>query len=161
MNKDDFQDIFNTYFEVIRRFVYYKTSDEQVAEDIAEDVFMQLWERRDRLELLNIKALLYKMASDNVVSYYRKQDVRLSFAENMRPDGSASLSAQEELQFEELKTRYAAVLEEMPDGQREVFLMNREESLKYHEIAERLNLSVKAIEKRMNAALSLLRKKLL
>ncbi len=161
MNKDDFQDIFNTYFEVIRRFVYYKTSDEQVAEDIAEDVFMQLWERRDQLEMLNIKALLYKMASDNVVSYYRKQDVRLSFAENMRPDGSASLSPQEELQFEELKARYAAVLEEMPDGQREVFLMNREESLKYHEIAERLNLSVKAIEKRMNAALSLLRKKLL
>ncbi|MCI1681143.1 MAG: RNA polymerase sigma-70 factor [Bacteroides sp.] len=161
MNKGDFQDIFNTYFEAIRRFVYYKTSDEQVAEDIAEDVFMQLWERRDRLELLNIKALLYKMASDNVVSYYRKQDVRLSFAENMRPDESASLSPQEELQFEELKARYAAVLEEMPDGQREVFLMNREESLKYHEIAERLNLSVKAIEKRMNAALSLLRKKLL
>ena len=161
MNKDDFQDIFNTYFEAIRRFVYYKTSDEQVAEDIAEDVFMLLWERRDRLELLNIKALLYKMASDNVVSYYRKQDVRLSFAENMRPDESFSLSPQEDLQFEELKTRYAAVLEEMPDGQREVFLMNREESLKYHEIAERLNLSVKAIEKRMNAALSLLRKKLL
>jgi len=161
MNKDDFQDIFNTYFEAIRRFVYYKTSDEQVAEDIAEDVFMLLWERRDRLELLNIKALLYKMASDNVVSYYRKQDVRLSFAENMRPDESSSLSPQEDLQFEELKTRYAAVLEEMPDGQREVFLMNREESLKYHEIAERLNLSVKAIEKRMNAALSLLRKKLL
>lgn len=161
MNKGDFQDIFNTYFEAIRRFVYYKTSDEQVAEDIAEDVFMQLWERRDRLELLNIKALLYKMASDNVVSYYRKQDVRLSFAENMQPDESASLSPQEELQFEELKARYAAVLEEMPDGQREVFLMNREESLKYHEIAERLNLSVKAIEKRMNAALSLLRKKLL
>jgi RNA polymerase sigma-70 factor (ECF subfamily) len=48
----------------------------------------------------------------------------------------------------------------MPEKQRTAFLMSREESLKYSEIAERLNISVKAVEKRMNGALELLRKEL-
>lgn len=160
MNKEQFKDIFDRYFDSIRGFIYYRTSDEEVAEDIAQDVFMQLWERRTKLDMLNVKALLYKIASDMVISYYRKQDVRLEFAKNMCPDDEA-VSPQEELQFEELKVKYAEALEQMSEGQREVFLMSREESLKYHEIAERLGIGIKAIEKRMSAALQILKMKLL
>lgn len=160
MNKEQFKDIFDNHFDSIRSFVYFRTSSEQTAEDIAQDVFMQLWERRERLELKNVKALLYKMASDMVISHYRKQDVRLDFARNMSFD-EQTLSPQEQLQFEELAQRYADTLEQMNEGQREVFLMNREESLKYHEIAERLGLSVKAVEKRMSGALQLLKSKLI
>lgn len=160
MNKEQFKNIFDSYFDSIRSFVYYRTSSEETAEDVAQDVFMQLWERRERLELQNIKALLYKMASDSVVSHYRKQSVRLDFARNMQPD-EQTVSPQELLQFKELSTRYAQVLEQMNAGQRDVFLMSREESLKYHEIADRLGVSIKAVEKRMSAALQLLKTKLL
>lgn len=160
MNKEQFKHIFDSYFDSVRSFVYYRTSDEEMAEDVAQDIFMQLWERRDRLEIRNIKALLYKMASDNVVSHYRKQNVRLYFARNMKLD-ETTISPQEQLQFEELSTRYSQTLEQMNQGQREVFLMSREESLKYHEIAERLGVSVKAVEKRMTLALQLLKTKLL
>lgn len=160
MDKEQFKNIFDSYFDSIRSFVYYRTSSEQTAEDVAQDVFMQLWERRKRLELQNVKALLYKMASDSVVSHYRKQNIRLDFVCNMQPH-EPTISPQEQLQFEELSTRYAKVLEQMNDGQREVFLMSREESLKYHEIADRLGVSVKAVEKRMSAALHLLKTKLL
>lgn len=160
MNKEQFRHIFDAYFDSIRSYVYYRTSSEQTAEDIAQDVFMQLWERRERFDLQNIKALLYKMASDMVVSHYRRQDVRLDFVRNMTPD-ETSVSPQEQLQFEELAGKYAQVLEQMNDGQREVFLMSREESLKYYEIAERLGLSVKAVEKRMSQALLLLKTKLI
>lgn len=160
MTKAEFKDIFDTYFDSIRGFVYYRTTDEDGANDIAQDVFMRLWEKRDSLDGTNIKPLLYKMANDMVISHYRKQCVRLNFAKNISQH-EASLSPHEELQFEELRERYALILEQMPVGQREVFLMNREESLKYSEIAERLGISVKAIEKRMSAALKFLKSKLL
>jgi len=52
-------------------------------------------------------------------------------------------------------------LEKMPENQRTVFLMSRNDELKYHEIAECLNISVKTVEKRMSAALKLLRNELL
>ena len=67
----------------------------------------------------------------------------------------------DELAFEELSSSYANTLEKMPEGQRVVFLMSRNEDLKYHKIAECLNISVKAVEKRMSAALQFLRTELL
>ncbi len=69
MNKEQFRYIFDTYFDSIRSFVYYRTSSEETADDIAQDVFMQFWEHRERFELSHAKALLYKMTSDSVVSY--------------------------------------------------------------------------------------------
>ena len=63
----------------------------------------------------------------------------------------------EEQEFGEKLNR---ILAKLPDGSREVFLMNRIEKIKYDEIAERLGISVKAVEKRMSKALSILRAEL-
>lgn len=159
MNKSEFKHIFDTYFDPLRSFVYYRTADEKAAEDIVQDVFMRLWEKRARLDNSNIKALLYKMASDMVVSHYRHEATKLEFERSL--SYGQAISPEDELQFEELKARYAGVLKQMNEAQREVFLMSREESLKYHEIAERLGVSVKAVEKRMSQALQLLKSKLI
>lgn len=67
---------------------------------------------------------------------------------------------QHQLQYSELKKEYETALTEMSEGQRVVFLMSRLEELTYKEIAERLDLSVKAVEKRMSLALKELRSKL-
>jgi RNA polymerase sigma factor (sigma-70 family) len=75
---------------------------------------------------------------------------------NSRPD-TFGRSPEEQLIFEELKNRYETALTNLPEKQRTVFLMSRMEELKYHEIAERCGLSVKAVEKRMNLALSYLK----
>lgn len=160
MDKEQFKTIFDSYFDSLRGFVYYRTSCEELASDIAQDAFMQVWEKREQLDCSNIKALLYKMAADRVVSHYRKEDVRLDFARHMWQE-ELSASPHELMQLEELKARYASVLEQMNEGVREVFLMSREESLKYHEIAERLGVSVKAVEKRMSQALQQLKSKLI
>jgi RNA polymerase sigma-70 factor (ECF subfamily) len=70
-------------------------------------------------------------------------------------------SPEEELAFQETKLKYESTLENLSEKQREVFLMSRMEGLKYQEIAERLQLSVKAVEKRMTGALAAFRKALL
>ena len=59
-----------------------------------------------------------------------------------------------------MKEKYAKALADLGEKQRTVFLMARMEGLKYHEIAERLNLSVKAVEKRMSIALDFFKKAL-
>ena len=65
------------------------------------------------------------------------------------------------LAFEQLKEKYERLIEEMPENQKVVFLMSRIEELQYKEIADRLGLSVKAVEKRMGVALKYLRTSLM
>ena len=68
---------------------------------------------------------------------------------------------QKQLEYEELHGQYLNALSVMNERQREVFLMNRSEEMTYKEIAERLDLSVKAVEKRMSQALGFLRERLI
>lgn len=160
MNKVEFKQIFDAYFNPIRRFLFYRIGNEDKASDMAQDLFMKLWEKRDTLTLKNIKSLLYKMANELAISEMRKTAVRRTYANSVVYVGE-EISAHEQLQFEETMSRYAKALDEMPEIQRVTFLLSRNEELKYSEIAEMLEISVKAVEKRMSSALEFLRNQLL
>ncbi|NDV83306.1 RNA polymerase sigma-70 factor [Bacteroides sp. 51] len=159
VDKQSFKHIFDDYFDPLRNYIYYRCSDEEAASDIAQDVFMRIWEKRDQLDAFRIKPLLYKMANDMIISHYRKQTVQLNFEKDVYTE-EESLSPQDDMQFSELKKRYASALSDMSEGLRETFLMSRNDELKYYEIAERLDISVKTVEKRISAALKLLKEKL-
>lgn len=161
MNKERFKILFDTYFDPVRTYIFYRVSDEDVAQDLAQDVFMQVWHKKDRLKDQNLKALLYKMASDSVVSYYRRSQVELNFSKNMYMDDTDERMPDGGMEFRELVEKYNRALSRMNDDQRTVFLMSREESMKYSEIADRLQLSIKTIEKRMSAALKILKDNIL
>ncbi len=160
LDKADFKFIFDNHFEEVRRYIFYRCGDEETASDLAQEVFMRVWEKRTKLTLDFIKPLLYKIAGDCVVSDYRKKTVQIGFAQNMKLE-SENISPQDQLQYEELKQQYAKALEQLSESQRTTFLMSRNDELKYNEIAERLNISVKAVEKRITETLRVLRSKLL
>ncbi|MDR2917248.1 MAG: RNA polymerase sigma-70 factor [Tannerella sp.] len=161
LSKEEFKQLFDRYFDTIRSFIFYRCGDADAASDIAQDVFMKIWEKRELLTGDNLRSLLCKMANDLVISNYRKDAARLNFEQSMTLYNDDSLSPDDELAFEELTSSYAKALEEMPESQRIVFLMSRNDELKYSEIAACLDISVKAVEKRMSAALQFLRSKLL
>ena len=161
LNKAEFKQIFDKYFDTIRSFIYYLCGDVDAASDMAQDVFMKIWEKREQLNALELKPLLYKIANDMIISSYRKNNSRVDYEQSMTTQEQSQLSPEEELNFQELSSMYAKALEQMPEIQRVVFLMNRNDEMKYHEIAECLQLSVKAVEKRMSGALQYLRAQLL
>lgn len=161
LSKTVFKQLFDKYFDTIRSFIFYRCGDADTALDMAQDVFMKIWEKREQLNSTDLKPLLYKMANDMVISNYRKSSTRMDYEKSMTLQNSSPLSPEEELNFEELASTYANALRKMPETQRVVFLMSRNEELKYQEIAESLDLSIKAVEKRMSAALQLLRNELL
>ena len=160
INKAEFKQLYDKYFDTIRTFIFYRCGNVDLASDLAQDVFMKVWEKHEQLNNHNLKSLLYKMANDLVISNYRKDAIRSDFAQSMT-DPSDHRTPEEEIIFEELATAYAQALEKIPETQRTVFLMSRNDEMKYHEIAECLGISVKAVEKRMSAALMYLRAKLL
>ena len=161
ISKAEFKQLFDKYFDTIRSFIFYRCGDRDAASDMAQDVFMKIWEKREQLDNLNLKPLFYKIANDMVISNYRKSSTRLDYEVSMSIQIDSPLSREDELNFEELASTYAKALEKMPELQRVVFLMSRNDELKYSEIAQCLDISVKAVEKRMSAALQFLRTELL
>ena len=159
MTKEQFKTLFDLYFEDIRRYLYYRSGDTTVSTDLAQDTFMRVWEKQMDLQPDRDTGLLYKIAGDLFVSHTRRERLRNEAPGQIRFEQRDS-SPEEELQYQELKEKYEKVLMNLPENQRIVFLMSRTEELSYQEIATRLSLSVKAIEKRMSGALARLRKEL-
>lgn len=154
--------MFENYYESIRLYVYYKIAEKEAADDMAQDVFMAVWEKRASITPQNVKSLLYKIAAGFVVDYYRKCDVRADFSKWVRCNSSdGAVTPHEQAEYSDAMERYAAALNSMSEGQREVFMMSREEQLTYKEIALRLDISVKAVEKRMSGALKVVNDKML
>jgi RNA polymerase sigma-70 factor (family 1) len=157
LRQDEFKDFFEIYFDPVRSYIYYNCGDTDLATDIAQDVFVNVWEKKFDLHDKRIKGLLYKMAKEMYITRYRRIMVERRYIESIRFDYEG-LPADADIKYSEMKERYEAALAKLPATQREVFLMSRNEQLKYSEIAERLELSVKAVEKRMTGALAYLRK---
>lgn len=154
-----YREIFNEFYVPVRNFLYFKCSDADLAEDLAQDTFVKLWENRERIDRKTVKAYLYTIAGNTAINYLKRQQLQYKFI-NSVSDRSDRDTPAFLMEMDEFQEKLQKVIGDMPDGSREVFLMNRIEDLKYREIAERLNISIKAVEKRMSKALQILREKL-
>jgi RNA polymerase sigma-70 factor (ECF subfamily) len=160
LDTTDFKSLFDRYFDPVRSYVYYRCGNEEIATDVAQEVFVKVWEKQFDLKEGRIKWLLFRMAKETFINVYRKEKVRDLYLESLRFSYPDSQEADEDLVYGELKERYESALARLPEKHREVFLMSRNDELKYSEIAIRLGIGVKAVEKRMSAAIAFLRKEL-
>jgi len=159
LTKEEFKVLFDTYFNSVRSYLFYRGAEKEQASDLAQDVFLRVWEKQLNVDPKTALRLLYKMAGDMFVSRYRRETLEMNYMKSLKNDTYES-SPEDQLQYNELKAKYSKALASLNEKQRTVFLMARMEGLKYHEIAERLNLSVKAVEKRMSITLAYLKKAL-
>ena len=154
---EDFKVSFDQYYEPIRNFVYYKVGDIAVAEDIAQDTFVKIWDKRTNVKKETLKNLAYTIAGNLSKNHFKHQKVVLGYEQGSGLSSQSKETPEFQLEVKEFQEKLQQSIDGLPDGNREVFLMNRIDKLTYQEIADRLGLSVKAIEKRMHKALYLLK----
>ena len=154
-----FQTVFMEHAKTIRNFIYYKCGDHNKASDIVQDAFVKLWQKCKDVSYEKARSFLYTVANNlflNDVAHQKvvlkHQNANHSILTNENPEFLL-----EEKQYNEKLQR---AINNLTEGQREAFLLNRIDGKKYAEIAEMLNISVKAVEKRIHGALVALRKEI-
>lgn len=165
---------FNRLFNDKERFIriaYSYINDMEMATDIVTDSFMYLWEHRENLDSdINIKGYLYNYVRTRCISYLRKRKSMLKAQDELykkelwRLESSINtLSNEEQIKklFEkEIIDIYKRELSKMPVLTRTVFLASRQNNMTYHEIAEKLNLTVRRVTTEIQRANFILRKSL-
>jgi len=161
LEKEEFKAVYEAHFDAIRSYVFYRCGDTDTTSDVAQDVFIRIWEKRCLLDSSRLTPLLYKMAADLYADDCRRRLHQADFEQHIMCADDAALSPEDERTFNELAEAYTKALSQMSDKQRAVFLMHREDGMKYAEIAACLQISVKTVEKHISTALGLLKKRLL
>lgn len=156
MDKAGFKSIFDEYYSPLKNFLYYKLGDADLAEDLTQEVFLKSWNNRDNIRLDTIKSYLYTIANNLAINHYKSARTRFEFGLKSE-DSEHQQTPQYKMEESEFEEHLKASIAKLTENQRVVFLMNRIDDLTYKEIAERLEISVKAVEKRMHKALEFLR----
>lgn len=157
-----FEQVFKTHFKSLHAYAFTILKDEDEAEEIVQQVFFKLWERSENLSLQGtITAYLYRAVHNESLNYLKHQKVKanhqLYVAYSMK---SQADHAPGKMMSKELAHHFHEALNELPEQCRTVFQLSRFEEMKYREIADKLDISVKTVENHMGKALKLLRTKL-
>lgn len=151
-----YEQVYNELVVGLFQFIYYKCGDKALAEDIAQESFLKLWENCSKVERQKVKGFLFTVARNTFLNKVTRNKVKLKF-EHTLYEKKETENPEFLMEQKEFQEKLDAAINQLPEVQREVFLLNRIDKLKYREIAELLGISQKAVEKRMHRALIALR----
>ena len=157
-----FEQVFKSHFKALHAYAFTILKNEVAAEDIVQQVFYKLWERREQTEITqSVSAYLYRMVYNDSLNFIKHQKVKAahqSYTRHTMSEGTEHISRK--LVAKELSEKIQVAMNKLPEQCRTIFQMSRFEELKYKEIADKLNLSIKTIENQMGKALKIMRAEL-
>ena len=161
--KEKFERFFLCTFPKVKAFAWKLLGSEEDAEDVAQDIFVKLWQNPSLWEDLDTwDAYIYTMTRNGVFDFLKHQAIERDYQTveaqkeiPLEPDITDKLYA------EEMQVLIELALDNMPEQRRRIFIMSRRDGLSNAEIAERLGLSVRTVEHHIYLALQTLKKILL
>jgi RNA polymerase sigma-70 factor (family 1) len=148
-----FSYIFQKYYHALYQFTGRFVKDTQIAENIVQDVFVKLWMNRENcLITSSLKSYLYAATRNTALNFLKSEKRQLSREDlmNDRPDTAAN--PEEQIIENEMIEKVHKAIEKLPEKCRYIYLMKRYDDLKYHEIAEILNISINTVKTQMKRA---------
>ncbi|NMB70702.1 MAG: RNA polymerase sigma-70 factor [Bacteroidales bacterium] len=154
--------LYRKYCSRIYKFSYSLLKSKEEAENLLQEVFLSLWECRFAIEKnASVKSYLFTVTYNTAISYLRKKAKECEFFQYLKSlQEPVDVLVDSELHYRDLEARLEEIINNLPQRQKEIYLMHKVDGLKYSEIAERLHISVNTIENHMARALKTIREKL-
>lgn len=158
-NREVFEKLFREYYPLLcnyaRRYIY----DKSTAEDIVQEFFCKLWDKRFEIKVsTSLNNYFYKSVTNLCFNHFRDTEAERKLIDFRGDEIPETASGSRYQSDNELNEHLGRALLELPEKRREIFELSRFEGLKYHEIAEKLDLSIKTVETQMTRSLEFLRK---
>lgn len=158
INLHNFRQIYDRFYDPLCRYLLFYTENIETIEDIIQEIFLSLWENRDRLEIEYPKTYLFKMARNKVLNHLRDQKrgsiaIETWFEEQLEN----RLSDNEKPDVEHILKNIERAISKLPPKCKEIFLLCKIEHLTYQQIAELKQISRKTVEVQMGIALKKIR----
>ncbi|MEZ4903317.1 MAG: RNA polymerase sigma-70 factor [Spirosomataceae bacterium] len=136
--------------------------DTEEAEEIVQNVFVTIWEKRETIEITqSLQSYLYRAVHNHCLNRIKHQKVRDEHQQYVQDYQEVSYESVSETVYKnELEQQLSKSIEKLPEQCRIIFKMSRFEELRYQEIADKMGLSVKTIENQIGKALKILRTEL-
>jgi RNA polymerase sigma-70 factor (ECF subfamily) len=156
-----FDALFRQWYEPVVRAANRILHDPGVAEELSQDVFLELWRRREQLpDGSSVAGYLLQAVRNRALNHLRHLQVQKKTQVYVEALSEPADHADADAHAAELQEAIHQAIADLPPRTREVFLMSRERNLRYSEIAEQLGVTVKAVEANMSRALRQLRERL-
>jgi RNA polymerase sigma factor (sigma-70 family) len=156
-NETIFAAIHKSVAKDLHDFIYYKYGERFNPKDKVQEAFLKLWENCGKIVPEKAKSFLFSVANNTTLNEIKHEKVKLKYAQSTN-EGINNENPQFLLEESEYLKKYQDALSKLTEEKRVAFLLNRVEGKKHKEIAEILNISKKAVEKRIYSALNELRK---
>ncbi|PIF34232.1 RNA polymerase sigma-70 factor (ECF subfamily) [Flavobacterium sp. 9] len=152
-------ELYNRFWQALFVSAYNVLKDKELCEDIIQDIFMNIWHNREKLEInISLKGYMYACARYQVFNQFKKNKDKIHVELFQEIDKRFQHSTPETLlMHEELVHQINAIIETLPEKCQQVYKLSREEQLTHKEIAERLNISTKTVENHITKALHVIR----
>lgn len=161
-----FRELFTRNYRALCTHAMRVVKVREVAEEVVSDVFLKLWKNRAQIEVhTSFEAYMYRAVRNQALDYLKLKAYRSPERDSLDAVQWSLMHADhftpiEEFAFNELFTEVQMHISALPRQCQAIFRLSREEGLRYREIAERLQISIKTVETQMGRALKVLRERL-
>jgi RNA polymerase sigma-70 factor (ECF subfamily) len=156
-----FQVLFRKYYQAMCHFANQFLTDREVAEEIVQEMFVKIWEKRQVLNIeTSVKHYLFRSVRNHCLNQIQHEKIKKQYAQKVKESAILEVNPDDYFLEIDLVKRIEKSINSLPPKRREIFRLSREQGMKYKEIAETLDISVKTVEAQMGLALKYLRDEL-
>ncbi len=156
-----FEILFHRYYRHLCLFSAKILKDNDAAEEIVQDFFVKLWEKREQIDIrTSVNSYLFGSVKNLCINYINHNKIKQKYAKFIQDETAIKIPDEDRFVEPDLTEKIAESINSLPEKRREIFRLSREEGMKYKEIAEKLHISVKTVEAQMGLAIKTLREKL-
>lgn len=161
-DKSVYTTIYKAYYDKLCRYCFSLSNDDKQVEDIVQDVLIDLWTRREKLNIkTSLNSYLYRAVHNKYIDLYRKETRKHSLINELRIEAIVELEGLEKDSIEVQLSALQKIIDQLPQKRKEIFILSKLNNYKYREIAEMRNISERTVETQIRKAMMTIRKEML
>ncbi len=158
-DKASLEQVYKQYWQKLYIYAFNVLREKELCEDIVQNIFIDLWTRRNDVQISDLKSYLYQSVKHQIFNHFRKSNYKKELFDKLILLNS-EYNIDELYEQKELKIQIRNAVSDLPEKRRIIFEMSRYEGISNKEISENLNISLQTVKNQISASLKSIRNSL-